>query len=229
MPDMLAIAEAALRSSMASVDTVSRNIANVGTHGYKRELRADADFSAFLDGAKAATPAVRDWSSGSLQYTGAPLHFAIEGDAWFQLRSPEGIMLSRDGAFRLNGDGTLVSQEGWPVVLDADAVIPSGNLALRQGNELWSGDIRIGQFQLVKAPPAELQSMAPGVYRAANAVQADAQNSHLRQGYLESSNVNSLNEMVELIDALRRAEASQRMMRAYDDALETALTTLGEF
>jgi len=70
----------------------------------------------------------------------------------------------------------------------------------------------------------------PGLFRGASepvAVNTTAVN--VRQGYLEGSNVNSLSEMVGVIDAMRHAESSQRLMRAYDEALETAITTLGEF
>src|SRR6187397_1898997 len=100
MSDMLAIAEAALRNSMAAVDSVSRNVAYASTHGYKRELRADIDFAAYMD-SSAVTHAARDWSAGPMQFTGASVNFTIEGDGWFQLRSPQGTLLTRDGAFRV--------------------------------------------------------------------------------------------------------------------------------
>jgi flagellar basal-body rod protein FlgF len=230
MADVLAIAEAAMRNSMTTLDGVSHNVANATTQGYKREVRVQAAFDAHMQGAAAGAEAARDLSSGALQFTGAPLHFAIEGDGWFQLRSPHGPVLTRSGAFRLDADGRLVSTQGWPVMLDADASVPGGELALRTGNELWSGDVRVGRFLLADVQGAQLEALAHGVYRTrGGAVPQEATAAAVRQGYTEGSNVNSLGEMVSLIQATRQAEAAQRMMRAYDEALETALTTLGEF
>lgn len=228
MPDILAIAETALRNSMAAVDSVSRNIANASTHGYKRELRTEADFSAYMD-SNAVTRTASDWSAGPMKYTGATANFAIEGDGWFQLRSPQGTLLTRDGAFRVDNDGRLVSQQGWPVLLDADAGIPSGALTLKADNELWAGDVRVGKFQLADVQAASLETLGPGLYRSQSEALIAPATASVRQGYIEGSNVNSLTEMVTLIDSVRQAEAAQRMMRAYDEATETALTTLGEF
>jgi flagellar basal-body rod protein FlgF len=228
MSDMLAIAEAALRNSLTAVDSVSRNIANASTHGYKRELRTDADFAAYMD-STAITHAARDWSAGPMQFTGASASFAIEGEGWFQLRSPQGTLLTRDGAFRVDNDGKLVSQQGWPVLLDAEASIPNGPLSLRADNELWAGDVRVGKFQLADVHAASLEALGPGLYRSKSAALDAPAGASVRQGFVEGSNVNSLSEMVTLIDSVRQAEAAQRMMRAYDEATETALTTLGEF
>lgn len=229
MPDTLAIAEAAIRHSMATLDRVSNNVANAATPAYKRELRVQQTFDSRLRAEEVTrTHAARDWSPGALKFTGGPLDFAIEGDGWFQLQSPQGLVLTRNASLQLGSDGRLISRGGWPVVLDADVAVPPGKLALRANDELWVDDVRVGRFMLVSAPPDTLRVAGPGVYKS-EAPTPEAASASVRQGYVEASNVNSLNEMVDLIDAVRQAEAAQRMMRAYDEAMQTALTTLGEF
>lgn len=231
MSDTLAVAEAAIRNSMETLDRVSHNVANAATPAFKRELRMQRAFDAQLrpDGISGKDTVVRDWSSGPLQPTGSPLHFSIEGNGWFQLQSPQGIVLTRNASLQLGSDGRLVSTHGWPIVLDADTAVPPGELRLRANNELWVDDVRVGRFAIVDAPSQTLRAAGPGVFRSEAAGLTEATNVKMRQGYLEGSNVNSLNEMVDLIEAVRNAEAAQRMLRAYDEAMETTLTTLGEF
>jgi flagellar basal-body rod protein FlgF len=157
------------------------------------------------------------------------LNFAIEGDGWFQLQSPQGVLLTRDGSFEIDRQGRLVSMQGWPVLMDSDARITSTDLSLRADGELWVDGARAGQLALAKADPASLQVAGPNLFRAASATIADAGAVTVRQGFLEGSNVNALTEMVGLMQTMRRAEASQRAAHAYDEALEMAISTLGEF
>ena len=234
MTDVFAITEAALRASMAQLDTVSRNVANAGTQGYKRELRIEPAFDQQLAraGQSAGTDqvaALHDWSRGPLRHTGAPLQFAIEGEGWFQLQSPQGVLLTRDGSFQLDRQGRLVSAQGWPVVMDGEARFSDPAPSLRPNDELWSEGTRIAQLLLVKADPATLQVAGPNLFRAATTTTLDPGSAGVRQGFLESSNVSSLTEMVDLMQSMRQAEAAQRAAHAYDEALEMAISTLGEF
>jgi flagellar basal body rod protein FlgG len=230
MSDIFAIAEAGMRESMSALDTISHNMANVSTHGFKRELHVPSTFEAHLQNAPSGTPhSIRDWAPGSLVRTGSALSFAIEGEGWFQLRSPQGIVLTRNGAFQLDGRGQLVSQHGWPVVLSQEASFNSATPTLSATNELWVDGSPVASFALAQADPQTLQAIGAGVFRATGAVSTDPESAPVRQGFLEGSNVDSLLEMVGVIESVRAAEASQRLMRAYDESLETAITTLGEF
>lgn len=229
MSDVLAIAETAMRNSMATLDRVSHNVANTSTPAFKRELSVQQGFDAQLRRAEPSqSEPPRDWSSGPLRFTGDALSFAIEGDGWFQVRSPHGVVLTRNGSFRIDQEGRLTSPQGWPVVLDADASIPPGEVTLRSNAELWVDGARVARFLIADAQGTGLQAAGPGMFRSALPV-AEVESPRVKQGYVEGANVNLLNEMVGMIEAMRHAEASQRMMRAYDEAMETALTTLGEF
>ena len=229
MADIFSIAEAAMRSNMAALDTVSHNVANAETRGFKRELHVSPAFDPHLNTALIEPDrTARDWSAGALRRTGSALNFAIEGEGFFQLRSPQGTVLTRNGEFQLDRSGRLVSPQGWPVMLDSDAGIGSSTPTLNSSKELWVDGERVAQFLLAKVDPKSLEAIGAGMYRATQGMEA-AESPTLRQGFLESSNVDTLTEMVDLMEAMRKAEASQRVVRAYDEALETAITTLGEF
>lgn len=231
MTDVTAVAEAAMRSSMERLDSVSRNVANANTHGFKREMRVQDGFESHLDAAITPKAAIKyDFSSGTPQFTGQPLHFAIEGKGWFQLESPQGMLLTRNGNFQLNAQGKLVSAQGWPVVLDGDASFSSDAITLRSNQELWDRTGRVARLELVDAASDALEPAGFALFRSAHTTPLEPSGAGtVRQGYLEGSNVNSLTEMVTLMEAMRQAEAAQRMLRSYDDAMGTALTTLGEF
>lgn len=230
MADIFAIAEAGMRNARAALDTVSHNVANVETRGFKREMHVSSAFDPYLQPAQVEPDqAPRDWRAGPLRRSGSPLDFAIEGDAWFQLRSPNGVVLTRNGAFELDRSGRLVSSQGWPVVLDSEAGIGSNTPALNGENELWVDGQRVAQFLLASVDSNRLEAIGGGLYKAPDGEMQSEAAASVRQGFLESSNVNSLSEMVNLVDAMRKAEASQRVMRAYDETLESAITTLGEF
>lgn len=229
MADVLAIAEAAMRNSMAALDRVSHNVANASTPAFKRELRVQESFDAQLQRDERAGDVARDWSSGPLRFTGEPLSFALEGEGWFQLRAPHGLVLTRNGSFRTDAEGRLTSAQGWPVVLDGDASLPPGELTLGRNGELWVEGTRIGRLAIAAVRSGVLQAAGPGIFRAGAATLEEVATPAVRQGYVEGANVNSLNEMVGMVEAMRHAEAAQRMMRAYDEAIESALTTLGEF
>jgi flagellar basal-body rod protein FlgG len=233
MTDVFAITEAALRANIAKIDSLGQNIANVGTQGYKREVFIESPFDVQLLNAQQAAgnagESTYDLSHGSLRHTGSPLHFAIEGDGWFQLQSPQGVLLTRDGSFQLDGQGRLVSSQGWPVVLDSDARFTGPPPTLQRNGELWADGARAARLSLVGADRPTLQIAGANLFRSSSAAPLDGAASHVRQGFLEGSNVNTLTEMVQLMQTMRQSEAAQKATHAYDEALEMAITTLGEF
>ena len=233
MTDVFAITEAALRANLAKVDSISQNVANVRTQGYKREVYVESPFDLQLQNVQQTLGKLGertfDLSHGTLQKTGSPLHFAIEGDGWFQLQSPHGTLLTRDGSFQLDAQGRIVSSQGWPVMLDAEARFTGAAPTLEKNGELWSDGARAARLSLASADRATLQIAGANLFRSSSAAPLEAGAAHVRQGFLEGSNVDTLSEMVQLMQTMRQSEAAQRATHAYDEALEMAISTLGEF
>lgn len=264
MPDIIGIAEASMRSGMLQLDTVSRNVANANTQGYKREIHLnrgfESHFPAPINGASALGDAIADgqianlnntyptssdpsaqgtraeaydFSAGALKYTGSPLNIAIEGHGYFQVQTPQGIALTRDGQFKIDQRGRLVAADGAPVLMKGSLLLDESTLSNAELKVLPDGTLRIGdqeaQLDIVDADPAVLQPVGANRYRANATFELPPHTSHLRQGFIEGSNVDTLSEMVEMMGALRHVESSQQVIRAYDGIIESAVSTLGQF
>jgi flagellar basal-body rod protein FlgG len=253
-----------MRNSMQQLDAISRNVANVNTQGYKREIYLNRGFQDYLNtsathsasnisGAGATTNAAfaatadsqsvdtavtprqeaHDFSAGSLKRTGSPLHMAIEGKGYFQLQTPQGIVLTRDGQFKIDARGQLTAADGAAVLMKGGISLDSAALDNTEFKVLADGTLSAGeqqaQFDLVDAPADALQLVGPGRY-SANTTTALAPGSYqLRQGYIENSNVDTLTEMTGMMSTVRHIEASQQLMRAYDEIIDNAISTLGQF
>lgn len=235
MPDILGIAEAGIRNGLHQLDAISNNMANVNTQGYKREVYLNRSFQQYLpsqveagDRTKLPTSA-RDFTPGPLKYTGSTLNVALEGKGFFQLQSPQGLVLTRDGQFQIDQRGQLVSAQGWPVALKGANTFDDPNFKLLADGTVMVGGEKRSQLDLVDADPATLEVIGPGLFRSTGAAPVASESAAVRQGFLEGSNVDSLSEMVKLIGVSRSVEASQQMIRAYDEVLDSAITNLGQF
>jgi flagellar basal-body rod protein FlgF len=233
MPDILAIAEAGLRNGLRQLDTISSNVANINTQGYKRELYLNRGFQQYMPTQEVQQPAAatvaHDVAPGPLQYTGSMLHLALEGDGYFQLQSPHGTVLTRNGQFQLDARGQLVSAQGWPLQLTGAASFDGGDFKVQGDGTLLVGTEQRAQLDLATADPAALEAVGPGLFRTAAAVPVTPGSVNVRQGYLEGSNVAYLSEMIDLMTLTRQVQSAQQLMHAYDEVLNSAITTLGEF
>src|SRR5262245_9699618 len=103
------------------LDSISANLANLGTTGYKRGVTAAHEIEVERPRGKVrgvTTLAEVDFAQGNLQRTGRDLDFGLFGDGFFAVESPDGEVYTRDGAFQMTESGVLVSGEGFPVAWD---------------------------------------------------------------------------------------------------------------
>mgnify|MGYP001773183947 CR=1 FL=1 len=180
---------------------------------------------------------LRDFKQGDLQPTNNPLDVAINGDGFFQLRKPDGtIAYTRDGSFKISRDGRLVNSSGY--VLEPEIVIPETAVAISISRDgvvevLNSGEVEpveIGRIELVKfVNPAGLRSIGNNLYVE---TQASGQPifgtpgsegfGELMQGYLEASNVDIVEEMVNMIVAQRAYEINSKTIKTVEEMLQMA-------
>jgi flagellar basal-body rod protein FlgF len=203
---------------------ISNNLANVGTVGFKRQLAVgSASFDQVLT-------AYTDRSAGTLTHTGNPLDLALEGDAYFVVDTGLQAAYTRQGTFRLDADGQLVTSNGQKVVTtEGDVRLTSPAPAIdAQGNIRDNGAV-VGQLKLVTVNnPQSLLESGNGLYTATDStVAVPAETARVRQGYTEAANVVTMNEMIKMIETVRHFEASQKMLQGYDAILDRAITDLG--
>ena len=109
-------AAGAMRSSERRLETIAHNLANVSTRGYKRETSfAHAIQSTRANVSQVVAGVAPDFTQGPLENTGHPLDLALDGPGFFVVEDAGGRSYTRDGSFRVDDRGTLVTQDGQPV------------------------------------------------------------------------------------------------------------------
>jgi flagellar basal-body rod protein FlgG len=176
-------------------------------------------------------------SQGSLNTTSNPLDLAIEGEGYFQIQRPDGSTgYSRAGNFHLSSEGKLVTTDGMPVMPEIQ--IPDGAQSITIGQDGTvsvtvagqSEAQEVGKIELARfVNPAGLQALGNNLYAVTGAsgeAQTGPANAEgrgaIRQGALESSNVNVVQELVDMIETQRAYEVNSKMIQATDEMLRNA-------
>lgn len=249
MNDVLSAILGSMHADMARVDYAAMNLANVQTAGYKREGVSSMPFAARVDASDPAGPASivnaisvhTDRRPGTLKATGQSLDLAIVGDGWFEVATEQGPSYTRQGTFRLDGRGRLVTQQGHPVlgtageiqlihgspVIDASGKVYDSAAGIGIGRE---GASPVAQLKIVRfGGDAAITRVGDGLVTTASAAVTVAEGSvQIEQGFLENSNVSHMQEMVRLMESVRHMESMQRAAVAFDEMLGTSIRRLGE-
>ena len=230
------------------MDVVANNIANLNTAGYKTQ---GALFEEFIPSAARSTREpggekvsfVRDratWldmSQGTIERTGNPLDIAVDGKGFLVVQTPRGERFTRNGALQVNGNGELVTSEGFqvlgesgPITLqptDRDIMVnANGVVSVRAGNamaESQRGKLRIASFE----QPTQLQKDGAGTFLAnENMVQQPDTASRIVQGAIEKSNVRSVIEMTRMIEVTRSYTQVASLLTQQADLNRSAIEKL---
>jgi flagellar basal-body rod protein FlgG len=226
MPDGLHAAAAGMAAQQAWLDALSNDIANVNTDGYRGTRVAFRDL---VDEAGAtADVATRSERQGALTESGEPLSLAIDGPGWFQVKTADGqVALTRAGTFRPDADGSIVTAGGAklepPIQLPKD-VDPS-QVRIRSDGVVEANGKELGKITLVDVPaPDGLVAAGEGLFRptAASGAPAPVAGGVIRQGYLETSNVDMPTLMTDLMQAQRAYQLQSRALQMQDQLREIA-------
>jgi len=220
-----------IRADAETLRVISQNVANAQSVAYRREISLPTSFEQALRlDQSAAAGSTLDLTPGTLQSTASPLHAAIEGPGFFIVDTSRGPALTRRGDFQLDSQGRLVTQAGDPVQgMSGALVIGADQPSIASDGSIHVGNDLVGQLRIVDvSSAAALQPIGNSTYAVADGEQTiDVPAPLVRQGFLETSNVQTVNEMVRLMEAMRHFEAGQRFIRGYDDMVDKAITTLG--
>lgn len=233
-----------LSSQMAlerRLTTIADNMANVNTVGFRAtEVKFDAMLAKTHNELNAKVAFVSQGNdflserAGALEQTGNSLDFAVKGDAWFSIDTPDGPVLTRDGRFTIRNDGALVSSSGYPVLdagggpiqLNANA----GPISVGLDGSIRQNDLQVASLGLFKADVSQgyLRHENSGITTVAEPVPVvnDPQVGVV-QGYLEQSNVNGISQMTQLIQVNRAFESISSLMRDTESTFSEAIKTLG--
>lgn len=240
-------------AQQVNMDTISNNLANVNTTGFKRgraefqdllyaHLRPPAagDVGIMVGQGTRLSSINRIFADGTLQTTGNPFDLAIQGGGFFRVRRPDGTeVYTRDGAFRLDNERRLVTATGdlllgdeGPITIPENASNPeiTADGMVRYVDESSGQQLTIGKLKLAVFPnPAGLIALGNNHWGISDTSGAPAalmpgqrEVGRLVQGYLEGSNVQTVEEMVNLIIAQRAYEINSKAVQSSDDMMAIA-------
>ncbi|OMQ03222.1 flagellar basal body rod protein FlgG [Lawsonia intracellularis] len=176
------------------------------------------------------------FTQGDFQNTGNPLDMAIEGEGFFQVLVGDQLMYTRAGAFKLNQDGTLVTANGYPLQPEFTVPPDAKSVAISErgritaldanGQEIAAGEIPLYSF----VNPAGLDAKGRNLYipteasgEAIEGVPGEENLGTIAQGFLEMSNVEVVDEMVQMIVGQRAYEMNSKAIQTSDNMLQTAV------
>lgn len=243
-----------MEAQQKQLNTISNNLANANTTGFKR---AKIEFQDMLyqqsrdagaasgDGNVLPTQVEmgngtqvvstsRVFTQGTLRETGSQLDLAIDGQGFLEVELPNGeTAYTRDGALKVSADGRVTTSNGYPVLSNFNTIpsgaqsitiTPTGDVTVRTATGAQNFRIELARFN----NPAGLRSIGGNIY-----VETDASGTpetgnpagngfgRVLQGFLESSNVNVVEEMVNMITAQRAYEINSKAIQASDEMLQT--------
>lgn len=224
------------------IDVIANNLANVNTAGYRAEHIRFAEHimpgatMVGLSGADAALSFVRDagalndMTPGPVRHTGNPLDLAIDGRGWFVIETPDGTRYSRNGAFRLDAAGNLVTAEGHFVQGDGGnisfspaerdiAIAADGTISSSEGTK---GRLRIVRFENDDTLQREGESMFIGEQPL------PVETPSIVQGALEQSNVQAVREIADMIRVTRAYTNLSRLFSDNNELQTDAINRLGQ-
>lgn len=251
----LQIAATGMSAQQMRVEVISHNLSNMSTTGYNARRAEFADLH-YQQVAKAGTVNASDGTvlptgiqlglgvrpsavsvqlaQGSLANTGGDLDLAIEGNGYLEVTLPSGqTAYTRDGALKRNGDGLIVTSEGFPVAPDITIPADARRISINSEGEVYAyfADATaaqlLGQFTMTGFTNAKgLEAIGANLFLETEASGPAIQSTPgqdglgtVRQGYLEESSVDAVKEITDLIEAQRGYELNSKVISAADQML----------
>jgi flagellar basal-body rod protein FlgF len=235
-------AEGALAQSLR-LDTISNNLANVDTAGFKRDLamfqaryaeeieRGQAEPGSGsindLGGGVIVLETKTDYSIGPQKHTEVPTDMSIQGEGFFVVQKGNQSYLTRAGNFRLTDTGALVTQDGLPVISDEGdpvAIDPGGGAwnVSHDGVVIQQGGATIRLALTQPESLGDLVKVGENLFAPLSTPKPlEPEQRRVAQGWLEGSSVKPTREMMDMIEASRAFEANVNMIRNQDQMLGT--------
>ena len=224
MDRMIYLSMAGAKATMQRQDTLSNNLANISTVGFRAELSAFRSVPVQGDGASTRVYALEstpgyDPTPGTISATGRNLDVAMKDNAWLAVQGLDGTeAYTRGGSLTTNADGTLMTTSGITVLGDGGPIQVPPNTTISIGGDgtvsATSADGRsnsVGKLKLV-TPDAPMTRGTDGLFRAADGDLSVDDKAQVVSGALEGSNVSAVETMVEMISAARQFEAQMKSL-----------------
>lgn len=239
-------ASSGMQSSMRRQEVISNNLANLNTTGYKKKTtinkafpeeminRIDSESNEIgkLGGGTAVDEVNTDHSTGKFKQTGNKMDWAIKGEGFFVVQTPQGQRYTRNGNFTIDNQNRVVTQQGYPVRGENGflEVPESGSDITIDSNTLRANGQQVGQIQIQSfGDKSGLVKEGENLFRrtpqAGNQFNAEGR---VQQGFVEGSNVNPVEEMTKMIQNSRTYQMDQKIVQMTDQTLDQAVNQVGK-
>ncbi|MBE7445069.1 MAG: flagellar basal-body rod protein FlgF [Planctomycetia bacterium] len=213
---------------------IARNLANINTVGYKKNV---AVFQSYISqsqdtanttqgiGSSLGTIAT-DFSQGALEYTGNELDISIKGDGFFVIKTNDGLCYTRKGQFMLARDMKIITPEGWSLLGNGGEIqLPQNtkNITVKENGSISADGKEIGKIKVVNVSDlTTLEPIGGCAYKVSNNVKMpeDAPDVTIAHRYLERSNVNAIDELVNMIANMRGYQYGYKVTDSIDETLK---------
>ncbi len=234
------------------IDIIANNMANANTAGYKKDVMVTQNFPevliskvneeagrglrrpfkplGYLSYAVCSSEVNTNFEQGQLYPTGSSLDLALSGKGFFCIETPEGERYTRSGSFERDASGYLVTGEGYRVLGENGYIRVGNNVTINEEGVVYSNEEQAGKLRIVDFDDYKvLRKEGDGLFTTVEEMDAEPviTAGTVQQGFLESSNVNSVKEMVGMITMLRTYEANQKAVKIHDELLGKAVNEIG--
>jgi len=229
MIDGIELAASGLDAYANVQEVIARNLANANTVGFKKNMISFKTVMTEIDGVQTTslqTDYGIDYSKGNLKYTSNALNIAIDGDGFFTLETENGVRYTRNGQFQLSNTREIVTDTGAKLLgQGGPIIIPKGGSEIvidKKGTIKVDGK-KIGRLSITNF--TDLTTLVPTGNSTFNAPLESIDSTgeakfNVAQGYLESSNISVVTEMVDMITNMRSYEASNNVIKTFSDLME---------
>ncbi|MDR0454852.1 MAG: flagellar basal-body rod protein FlgF [Deferribacteraceae bacterium] len=252
MQNGLYVAAGGLLMQQQRMDVISNNIANINTNGFKRDLAVFSDYrpvdkrypqnwiqkslyNRTINSSVKLDDIYTDFEMGHFKKTENSFDVALQDiKNFFAVETPWGVRYTRDGEFTMNSDGELVTRDGFNLLdrnTGAPIVIPPDHRRMDITNDgtVYIDNAAIGQIDVARFEETEyLQKVGRNLYAAVDALPDIPQNPTVTQGYVETSNIDPIMEMVRMIDSMRGFELYQKVVHTYDSLNDQAANVIAK-
>jgi flagellar basal-body rod protein FlgF len=220
---------------MSEMEMIAHNMANISTTGFRREGMVFSEFVQGVDDGPSISMAYGntrsvDLSQAGVSQTGGRFDFALQGEGFFQVQTPQGVMLTRAGEFTPSASGVLMTNDGAPLLDDGGSaiVVPANakSVTLAEDGTLSADGKPLAKVGVVVPDDRNSLQHQMGTLFTAGTVQPAAHPTVL-QGYLEDSNVDAVSEVARMIQVQRAYEMGQGFLDREDERVKNVIQTLG--
>ena len=238
------------------LDTVTNNLANASTTGFKREGLTSKSFDQMLtvklndlsvpylnEGIGKMSLGVKigenytDYSQGSLKETGNTYDLALAGNGFFTIsytdkKGNTSEKYTRDGEFTMDSEGYLRTLEGDYVQGEGGAImipVETSEVSIRDNGDIYADGEYVDSLRIVDFEDYNnIEKFGENLYNVVDGATETESTASVKQGYLEMSNINVVKEMVEMITISRAYESNQKLIQTEDDMLDKSVNQVGK-